>query len=178
MSSFIRVGEENSTSIELDYEDHGSGPPVVLMHGWPLNGGAREKQSAALLAAGHRVITYDRRGSDPLSKPGIGFSDRVMQANWTVAIGSSPIGTLACVDAWIEDFHNDISRNDLPAMIIHGDDDRILPPAGHRSPHRSEFRTAGWNGRMRDLPHRPGGGQCNLCPLAGVCARCRSMSQR
>jgi len=55
-------------------------------------------------------------------------SDRVIQANWTVAIGASPIGTLACVDAWIEDFRKDIARNDVPTMIIHGDDDRILPP--------------------------------------------------
>jgi pimeloyl-ACP methyl ester carboxylesterase len=54
-------------------------------------------------------------------------SDLVIQANWTVAIGASPIGTVACVDAWIEDFRNDISRNDLPTMMIHGDDDRILP---------------------------------------------------
>src|SRR6202040_2860909 len=54
-------------------------------------------------------------------------SERVIQANWTVAIGASPIATVACVDAWIEDFREDISRNDLPTMIIHGDDDRILP---------------------------------------------------
>ena len=54
-------------------------------------------------------------------------SDLVIQANWTVAIGASPVGTLACVDAWLEDFRKDISRNDLPTMIIHGDDDRILP---------------------------------------------------
>ena len=54
-------------------------------------------------------------------------SERVIEANWTVAIGASPIGTLACVDAWLEDFRNDISRNDVPTMIIHGDDDRILP---------------------------------------------------
>ena len=55
-------------------------------------------------------------------------SERVIQANWTVAIGASPIGTVACVDSWIEDFRKDIARNDMPTMIIHGDDDRILPP--------------------------------------------------
>ena len=54
-------------------------------------------------------------------------SERVIEANWTVAIGASPIGTLARVDAWIEDFRKDIACNDLPTMIIHGDDDRILP---------------------------------------------------
>jgi non-heme chloroperoxidase len=231
--SFVRVGRENSTSIDLYYEDHGSGPPVVLIHGWPLNGDAWEKQTAALLAAGHRVITYDRRGFGRSSKPGTGYnydifaadleallntldltnvslaghsmgtgeitryigkygskrlrkavligtlgpylvkapdnpegidesvfngikaglradrpvalmeflknfysvggadgklvSERVLQANWTVAIGASPIATVACVDAWIEDFRKDIDRNDLPTVIIHGDDDRILP---------------------------------------------------
>jgi non-heme chloroperoxidase len=230
---FIKVGQENSTSIELYYEDHGSGPPVVLIHGWPLNGDAWEKQTAALLAAGHRVITYDRRGFGRSSKPAIGYnydtfaadldavlcaldlidvslvghsmgtgeitryigkfgtrrlrkvvligtlgpylvkaadnpdgidasvfsgiqagiradrpatlmaflknfysvggadgklvSELAIQANWSVAIGASAIGTLACVDAWIEDFRNDISHNDLPTLMIHGDDDRILP---------------------------------------------------
>ena len=231
--NFIKVGQENSTPIEIYYEDHGSGSPVVLIHGWPLNGDAWEKQTSALLATGHRVITYDRRGFGRSSKPGIGYnydtfaadldallsalgltdvslvghsmgtgeitryigkygttrlrkavligtlgpylvkapdnpegidasvfsgikagikadrpvammeflknfysvggadgklvSERVIEANWTVAIGASPIATVACVDAWIEDFRKDISRNDLPTVIIHGDDDRILP---------------------------------------------------
>jgi non-heme chloroperoxidase len=72
--SFARVGRENSTSIDLYYEDHGSGPPVVLIHGWPLNGDAWEKQTAALLATGHRAITYDRRGFGRSSKPGTGYN--------------------------------------------------------------------------------------------------------
>src|SRR2546421_8826641 len=62
MSSYIKVGQENSTPIEVYYEDHGSGSPVVLIHGWPLSGASWEKQTTALLAVGHRVITYDRRG--------------------------------------------------------------------------------------------------------------------
>jgi len=232
--SYIKVGQENSQSIELYYEDHGSGPAIVLIHGWPLNGDAWEKQTAALLTAGHRVITYDRRGFGRSSKPGIGYnydtfaadldvllstldltgvslvghsmgtgeitryigkygtkrlqkavligtlgpylvktadnpegvdrkvfddtiaalkadrpatlmeffknfynvggedgkrvSERVIAANWNVAVGASPIGTVACVDSWIEDFRKDIPRNDIPTMIIHGDEDRILPP--------------------------------------------------
>ena len=231
--SVINVGQENSTPIEIYYEDHGSGSPVVLIHGWPLNGDAWEKQTAALLAAGHRVITYDRRGFGRSSKPSAGYnydtfaadldallsaldltgvalvghsmgtgeitryivkygtrrlrkavligtlgpylvkaadnpegvdakvfsdtraalkadrpaalteflknfysvggadgklvSERVIEANWTVAIGASPIATLASVDAWIEDFRKDIARNDVPTLILHGDDDRILP---------------------------------------------------
>jgi non-heme chloroperoxidase len=71
--STITVGKENSTSIDLYYEDLGSGSPVVLIHGWPLSGASWEKQTAALLAAGHRVITYDRRGFGRSSKPAVGY---------------------------------------------------------------------------------------------------------
>ena len=230
----IAVGRENSTTIELYYEDHGSGSPVVLIHGWPLNGASWEKQTAALLAAGHRVITYDRRGFGRSSQPAVGYnydtfasdlntvltslnltdvclvgfsmgtgevtryigkygtkrvrkavligtlgpylvkasdnpdgvdasvfdglkaaikadrpttlldflhnfynydvlggklvSERVVEDNWNVAVGASATGTLACVDAWIEDFRKDIVRNDVPTLLLHGDADRILPP--------------------------------------------------
>src|SRR5919202_1019087 len=72
--SYISVGRENSTSIELYYEDHGTGAPVVLIHGWPLSGASWEKQVAALLAAGHRVITYDRRGFGKSSQPATGYN--------------------------------------------------------------------------------------------------------
>ncbi len=67
--STITVGTENSTPIELYYEDHGSGQPVVLIHGYPLNGRSWEKQTAALLDAGYRVITYDRRGYRLYTQP-------------------------------------------------------------------------------------------------------------
>jgi pimeloyl-ACP methyl ester carboxylesterase len=230
----ITVGKENSTPIDLYYEDHGSGMPVVLIHGWPLSGASWEKQTAALLEAGHRVITYDRRGFGRSSKPGVGYdydtfaadldkivskldlekvalvgfsmgtgevtryigkygtarirkavligtlgpylvktadnpdgvdatvfegikaairadrpaflleflrnfynydvtggtlvSERVLEDNWNVAAGASAIGTVACVDCWIEDFRKDITKNDVPTLILHGDADRILPP--------------------------------------------------
>jgi non-heme chloroperoxidase len=71
--SYINVGQENSTPIDLYYEDHGSGKPVVLIHGWPLSGASWEKQTAALLASGHRVITYDRRGFGKSSQPATGY---------------------------------------------------------------------------------------------------------
>ena len=71
--AFITVGTENSTDIELYYEDHGSGQPVVLIHGYPLDGSSWEKQAAALLDAGYRVITYDRRGFGKSSKPTEGY---------------------------------------------------------------------------------------------------------
>src|SRR5919204_5436125 len=71
--SYVNVGQENSTPIDLYYEDHGSGTPVVLIHGWPLSGASWEKQVAALLTAGHRVITYDRRGFGRSSQPATGY---------------------------------------------------------------------------------------------------------
>ena len=233
-NNFIAVGSENSKSIDLYYEDLGVGQPVVLIHGWPLNGASWEKQTAALLAAGRRVITYDRRGFGSSSKPSTGYdydtfaadlnallttldlqkvdlvgfsmgtgevsryigkygsarvrkavligtlgpylvktadnpegveasvfegikaaikadrpaflldflhnfynydvtagklvSERVIEANWNVAVQASAIGTLKCVDSWVEDFRKDILRNNVPTLIIHGDADRILPP--------------------------------------------------
>ncbi|MET0621259.1 MAG: alpha/beta hydrolase [Thermoanaerobaculia bacterium] len=70
---YVAVGRENSGDIELYYEDHGSGKPVVLIHGWPLSGRSWEKQTAALLEAGYRVVTYDRRGFGESSKPTFGY---------------------------------------------------------------------------------------------------------
>ncbi|WP_213576434.1 alpha/beta hydrolase [Rhodococcus sp. USK13] len=71
--AYIEVGTENSTPIEVYYEDHGTGQPVVLIHGYPLDGHSWERQSAALLKAGYRVITYDRRGFGQSSKPTTGY---------------------------------------------------------------------------------------------------------
>ncbi len=70
---YINVGKENSSSIDLYYEDHGKGMPVVLIHGWPLSGTSWEKQITALLEAGYRVITYDRRGFGNSSRPSSGY---------------------------------------------------------------------------------------------------------
>ena len=69
----LKVGTENSTPIELHYEDHGAGKPVVLIHGWPLSSRAWEAQLPALVGAGHRVITYDRRGFGHSSQPWSGY---------------------------------------------------------------------------------------------------------
>ena len=71
--AYLSVGKENSGDINLYYEDHGTGKPVVLIHGWPLSGRSWEKQTPALLAAGHRVITYDRRGFGDSDKPASGY---------------------------------------------------------------------------------------------------------
>ena len=231
--SYITVGKEKSADIELYYEDHGSGQPIVLIHGYPLSGASWEKQVPALLDAGYRVITYDRRGFGKSSQPTEGYnyntfaedlhqvitqlklrdfalvgfsmgggevaryfgkygskgvskaviisgvppyllktadnpegvdggvfagiqkavagdryafftgffqnfyntdvflakrvSEQAVQASWNIAAGSSATASLACVPTWHEDFREDLARIDVPALVIQGDADRILP---------------------------------------------------
>jgi non-heme chloroperoxidase len=96
--SFISVGKENSESIDLYYEDHGSGTPVVLIHGFPLSGRSWEKQALALLAAGHRVVTYDRRGFGNSSQPTSGYD----------------------YDTFAEDLHKVITKLDLRGAALVG----------------------------------------------------------
>jgi len=69
----LTVGTENGSPIELHYEDVGTGKPVVLIHGWPLSGRSWENQVPALVKAGYRVITYDRRGFGDSSQPWGGY---------------------------------------------------------------------------------------------------------
>jgi non-heme chloroperoxidase len=69
----VNVGEENAQPIQLYYEDHGEGQPIILIHGWPLSGRSWEKQVPALIEAGYRVITYDRRGFGQSSQPWDGY---------------------------------------------------------------------------------------------------------
>ena len=228
----ITIGTENSAPIELYYEDHGEGRPVVLLHGYPLDSQSWEKQQRALLSAGYRVIAYDRRGFGRSGKPTVGYdcdtfaadlnalldaldlrdvslvgfsmgtgditrylgtygSERVAKAaflgsqqpylrqtednpggvapdfdglklqaegdrfawfdsyfenfynldenlgsriseaavrgNWATAAQASWYAVSACVDAWLTDFRGDIERIDVPALILHGTADRILP---------------------------------------------------
>jgi len=230
---FVTVGQENSAPIQLYYEDHGSGSPVVLIHGFPLSGRAWERQERVLIAAGHRVITYDRRGFGKSSQPATGYdydtfaadldkllsaldlrdiglaghsmgggeiarylgaygSERVRRAAivsgvppyllktpetpegvpqevfdqiagalaadrfayftawnknffnldqtlggrisaeavqdaWNTAVGASPAGTIACVATWHTDFRADLPKIDIPVLVLHGTEDRILP---------------------------------------------------
>jgi len=95
---YITVGKENSGNINLYYEDHGSGKPVVLIHGYPLNGASWEKQVSALLAAGHRVITYDRRGFGKSSQPTTGYN----------------------YDTFAEDLHKLVSQLELKDFALAG----------------------------------------------------------
>lgn len=70
----IKVGKENCGAIDLYYEDHGQGKPVVLIHGWPLSSASWEKQVPFLLEAGYRAISYDRRGFGNSDKPTCGYN--------------------------------------------------------------------------------------------------------
>ena len=78
---YLTVGQENSAAIRIYYEDHGLGPPVVLVHGYLLDGHSWEKQEAALLAAGYRVISYDRRGFGASSRPSVGYDYDTLAAD-------------------------------------------------------------------------------------------------
>jgi non-heme chloroperoxidase len=233
--SYVQVGTENGAGINIYYEDHGSGQPVVLIHGYPLNGHSWERQERALLQAGYRVIAYDRRGFGQSSQPTVGYdydtfaadlntllehlnltgvvlggfsmgtgevtrylsrygstrvakaamfgvippfllktddnpegvhgqvfddiktaivadryayfqnfldnfyntdklahariSDRAWQASFTVAAGCSPYATYACVDTWLTYFRDDLPKIDVPTLVVHGTEDRILPYA-------------------------------------------------
>jgi non-heme chloroperoxidase len=230
---YVTVGTENSAPIKIHYEDHGRGQPIVLIHGYPLNGNSWERQERELLAAGYRVISYDRRGFGQSSQPTVGYdydtfavdlnrlleyldlsdvvlagfsmgtgevvrylatygsarvrkaallgtippfvlkrddnpegvdgevfegikaaivddryayfqdflnnfynvdklggsriSDRAWQASFNVAVGASPHATYACVETWMTDFREDLPKVDVPVLVLHGTEDRILP---------------------------------------------------
>jgi non-heme chloroperoxidase len=81
----VTVGKENSGDIELYYEDHGSGVPIVLIHGYPLSGASWEKQVPVLLDAGYRVVTYDRRSLGKSSQPTAGYNYDTFAVTWTHA---------------------------------------------------------------------------------------------
>ena len=229
----LTVGTENDAPIEIHYEDHGNGHPIVLIHGYPLDGNSWERQERVLLANGYRVITYDRRGFGRSSQPTVGYdydtfagdlhaliehldlrdavlvgfsmgsgevtrylatygservrkaallgtippfvlktddnpegvdgqvfegikaaivkdryayfkdfldnfynvdklmpkriSEQAWQASFNVAAGASPYATYACVDTWLTDFRDDLPKIDVPVLVVHGTEDRILP---------------------------------------------------
>ena len=85
---YVNVGTENSAAIELYYEDHGSGQPVVLIHGYPFDGSSWEKQTAVLLEAGKRVITYDRRGFGRSDRPTSGHDGDTYAADLSALVSA------------------------------------------------------------------------------------------
>jgi non-heme chloroperoxidase len=90
--SYVTVGKENATEIRIHYEDHGNGEPIILIHGYPLNGASWEKQTAALLAAGKRVITYDRRGFGKSSQPSTGYDYDTFAADLQALVSHLDLG--------------------------------------------------------------------------------------
>jgi non-heme chloroperoxidase len=229
------VGTQNGAPIEIHYEDHGSGQPVILIHGYPLSASSWERQERELLAAGYRVISYDRRGFGRSSQPTVGYdydtfaadlgvlleylqlrdvilvgfsmgsgevtrylgrygsarvrkaallgaippflvkrddnpegvdqqvfeglkaaivkdryaalktflddfynvdklapdrvSEQAWQASFNVAAAASAYATYASVDSWLTDFRDDLRTIDVPVLVVHGTEDRILPIA-------------------------------------------------
>jgi non-heme chloroperoxidase len=93
----ITVGAENSAPIEIHYEDHGFGKPVVLIHGYPLNGASWEKQERVLLQAGYRVITYDRRGFGKSSQPTVGYDYDTFAADLNALLEEFDLAEVALV---------------------------------------------------------------------------------
>jgi len=77
----VTVGTDNGQPVELEYTDQGAGRPVVLIHGWPLSGRSWEAQVAPLVEAGHRVVTYDRRGFGQSSQPWTGYDYDTLAAD-------------------------------------------------------------------------------------------------
>jgi pimeloyl-ACP methyl ester carboxylesterase len=95
--AYVNIGKENSTELHLHYEDHGRGDAVILIHGYPLNGTSWEKQTAALLAAGKRVITYDRRGFGKSSQPATGYDYDTFAADLHALVGHLRLETFSLV---------------------------------------------------------------------------------
>jgi non-heme chloroperoxidase len=83
---YVTVGWENTGDIRISYEDHGAGSPVVLVHGYLADGRSWEKQEAALLTAGYRVISYDRRGGGASSRPSVGYDYDTLAADLNVLL--------------------------------------------------------------------------------------------
>jgi non-heme chloroperoxidase len=89
---FVKVGVENGADVVIHYNDHGSGEPVVLIHGYPLDGNSWERQERALLAAGFRCISYDRRGFGRSSQPATGYDYSTFAADLKALLDHLELG--------------------------------------------------------------------------------------
>jgi pimeloyl-ACP methyl ester carboxylesterase len=158
----VTVGQENSADIQIHYEDYGAGQPVVLIHGYPLSGRGWDKQVPALLEAGYRVITYDRRGFGQSSQPVVGYDYDTFAADLAAllehldlrdaflvghsmgtgevtrylgAYGSARVVGGVLVSP-IPPFLLQTADNPVPILVVQGDADRVLPidKTGRRLP--------------------------------------------
>jgi alpha-beta hydrolase superfamily lysophospholipase len=115
---FVKVGIETSADIEIHYNDHGSGKPIVLVHGYPLDGNSWERQERALLAAGYRCVSDDRRGFGRSSQPTTGYDCDTFAADLNALLaGASTYASYACVDMWPTDFRADVPKIDDAAPL-------------------------------------------------------------
>ena len=89
---FVKVGTENSAGIEIHYHDHGSGKPIVLIHGYPLDGNSWERQERVLLENGYRCISYDRRGFGRSSQPTTGYDYDTFAADLKAVLDHLALG--------------------------------------------------------------------------------------
>ena len=116
----VTVGKENSADIEIYYEDHGTGRPVVLIHGYPLSGRAWDKQVPALLDAGYRVITYDRRGFGKSSQPTTGYDYDTFAADLSTLLEHLDLGVHDDLDVVVVHARHQLAEH-LIAVALPGD---------------------------------------------------------
>ena len=152
---FVKVGTENSADIEIYYEDHGAGVPVVLIHGYPLSGRAWDRQVPVLLEAGHRVITYDRRGFGKSSQPVIGYDYDTFAADLNTLLEHLDLrdAVLAGHSMGTGEVTRYLGRYGS-ARVAKGvlvSSDPAVPPAGRRQPRRGAAKPV-----RRVRPGRPG----------------------
>ncbi len=129
--SYVTVGTENSADIRIYYEDHGSGQPVVLIHGYPLNGHSWERQQRVLLHLDLTGVVKDRYSYLQ------GFLDNLYNT-----------------DTWLTGFREDLRTIDVPVLVVHGTEDRILTYQATAAPARADQRRQAGRRRRRAAQHR------------------------
>jgi non-heme chloroperoxidase len=127
----VTVGRENSADIEIHYEDHGAGQPVVLIHSYLLqtpdnpDGVPQSVFDGFAAAAAADTPAWIKGFLDALR--GTAVSDQAWQASWNLAVTASAAAAVACIGTWTTDFRADLPKIDVPVLVLHGDADQVLP---------------------------------------------------